>query len=86
MLVESDMDLGSDHKPVCLTFTPSPPPPPQFSHPRQLWHLSKFNDEAKYSEYQRQFRTALPPVPAAISEALNQDADHPMPDINHLSE
>ncbi|KAG2214073.1 hypothetical protein INT45_007794, partial [Circinella minor] len=41
MTIESEIDLKSDHKPVCISFTMDRPPPSRENHPRQLWNLKK---------------------------------------------
>lgn len=81
--IENDMDLGSDHKPVRLTFTPSSPAPPPQQHPRQLWHLSKLSDPEIRQQYGTHLTTNIQPVLDSLTLAIDNN-DTP-PDIDALS-
>ncbi|CDH56232.1 polyprotein [Lichtheimia corymbifera JMRC:FSU:9682] len=81
--IENDMDLGSDHKPVRLTFTPSSPAPPPQQHPRQLWHLNKLSDPEIHQQYGTHLTTNIQPVLDSLTLAIDNN-DTP-PDIDALS-
>lgn len=82
--IANDMDLGSDHKPVSLSFTPSSPPAPQQSHPRILWHLTKLSDPDIRSQYRTQLTTNIQPVTESLTAAM--DDNDTSPDIDALSD
>ena len=83
MTIESDMDLKSDHKPVCISFTMDQPPPPRDNHPRQLWNLSKLYDDEPRQKYKELFIEEIANVHDQIKTAIENNNIEP--DIDNLS-
>ncbi|KAG2225615.1 hypothetical protein INT45_013726, partial [Circinella minor] len=83
MPIESKMDLKSDHKPVCISFTMDRPPPSRENHSRQLWNLSKLYDDEYQQKYKNLFIEKIETVHDQIKSAIN--TNNIEPDINYIA-
>ncbi|KAG2217129.1 hypothetical protein INT45_011912 [Circinella minor] len=83
MTIESEIDLKSNHKPVCISFTMDRPPPSRENHPRQLWNLSKLYDDEHQQKYKNLFIEKIETVHDQIKSATNTNSIEP--DINYLA-